>query len=154
MSLERIYTQQLWFHLFAAPPDLYKPYAVMTILPSSCEYTANYRHRYGGVQEIVLNLINIVPKEFDYDNPDKINLNIKSTVTCVETGTKKEYERGFTTYFLSPRTNHLSLCQYEVDSIEALTKTYRVDIKIEGRIDEFLDKYPGSYLAIRNGTTK
>jgi len=145
---------QLWFYLFASPPDLYKPYAVIPLLPSTCEYGRSYSHRYGGCQEIVLNLANNTLKESDYENPDEINVSFKCVVTCLETGTKVVSSRDFTTYYLSPGTNRLSLCQYDINTTEELAKIYKVNIKIDGCLEEFLGKYPGSYLAIRNGSTK
>ena len=144
----------IWYYLFLMPADLHKPYKVVTLSATTCEYSVELKHRYGRRQEIVLNLINNTPKEFDCDSPDKINLNFKITVKCADDSMNKDFTRNFATYFLMPGTNQLTLCKYDIDSAKALSKTYKADIKIDGCLDEFLDKYPGSYLTIRNGTTK
>jgi len=153
-GLTRSPINEIWYYLFLSPDDLYNPYKVVSLSSITNEYVIEFKHRYGRRQEIVLNLINNAPKEFDYDNPDKINLNFKATVKCADESMNKDFTRNFTTYFLMPGTNQLTLCQYDIDSTKALSKTYKADIKIDGRLDEFLDKYPGSYLTIRNGTTK
>lgn len=144
----------IWYYLFLMPADLYKPYKVVTLSATTCEYSVEFKHRYGGRQEVVLNLINNTPKKFDYCNPDKINLNFKTTVKSVDGDMNEIFKRNFTTYYPLARTNYLTLCHYDIDSTEALLKTYKIDIKIDGQFDEFLDKYPGSYLTVNNGTTK
>lgn len=153
-GLTRSPINEIWYYLFLSPDDLYNPYKVVSLSSITNEYVIEFKHRYGGRQEVVLNLINNAPKKFDYDNPDKINLKFKTIVKCDDVRVTEDFMRSFTTYFLMPGTNQLTLCRYDIDSIEALSKTYKADIKIDGHLDEFLDKYPGSYLTVRNGTTK
>ena len=145
---------QCWYFLFLAPSDLYEPYSVMSLSPSSDTYIAHYRHRYGGEQKIVLNLINNTPKEFEYGNPDKIDLSFKCSVSCPDSGKNETFTKTYTTYYLRSGTNSLSLCQYNIDDVDSLSFSYNVEIQIGGNITDFLARYPGSYITVRNGTTK
>ena len=142
------------YFLFFAPPDLYEPYSIMPLSSTVHEYTANYKHRYGGQQEIVLNLINGTPKIFEYGNPDKINLAVKCSVSCGEMGLQFETNRTFTTRYLDAGTNHLILCKYAIETREALASTYNACVTIDDGLADFLKRYPGSYITIENGTTK
>ena len=90
---------------FLSPDDLYNPYKVVSLSSITNEYVIEFKHRYGGRQEIVLNLINNAPKKFDYDNPDKINLKFKTIVKCDDVRVTEDFLRSFTTYFLMPGNN-------------------------------------------------
>lgn len=145
---------QLCYFLFLAPSDLYEPCARIAISPSQMEYSAVYRHRYGGPQRIALNVVNNKPKDFEYGNPDRIDLGLRCTISCAATGAEHDFAEEFKGYYLLDGTNSLSVCCYEIDTIKALHQAYSVKIKISGDIAGFLGRYPGSFITVRNGTTK
>ena len=101
-----------------------------------------------------MNLINNTHKELDYDNPDKIDIAFKCIVSCPDEGMKDEFARIFTTYYLMPGTNCLTLCKYNVDNVDSLSQRYHANIQVKGSLAGLLDQYPGSYITIENGTTK
>lgn len=142
------------YQLFLAPSDLYEPYAIMPLGPSLHEYAVTFRHRYGGSQAIMLNLVNNTPREFDYGNPDIIDLAFNCVVSCPAIGFVKEIGEKLETYYLLAGTNQIELCRYEIDKTKALSHSYDAEIKIEGDIAAFLRQYPGSHLSIRNTTTE
>ena len=145
---------QLCYFLFLAPSDLYEPCARIALSPSQVEYSAVYRHRYGGTQRIALNVVNNEPKDFEYGNPDRIDLGFRCTVSCAATGGRHDFAEEFKGYYLLAGTNSLSICRYEIDTIKALRPEYSVKIKIDGDIAGFLGRYPGSFITVGNGTTK
>ena len=76
---------QIVYFLFLPPPNLHDPYSTIPLSHLTNEYSASFRHRFGGRQTVCLNLVNNNPKEFEYGNPDKINMSFKCTVSCPET---------------------------------------------------------------------
>lgn len=153
-GLARSPINELFYSLFSSPRDLYKPYKIVALSATKSEYSLLFKHRYGGRQVVVLNLINNTPKEFEYGNPDKINLGFETTIKGIESNAPQKFSRNFTTYYLSPGTNQLVLCQYDINSKKALSTTYQASLQIDGCLDVFLKKYPDSFIAIRNGTCK
>jgi hypothetical protein len=145
---------QIVYFLFLPPPNLYDPYLTIPLSPLNDNYSVSFRHRFGGRQTICLNLVNNTPKEFEYGNPDKINMSFKCTVSCPETGMCINSEEEFTTYYLMPGTNHISICQYEIGKLQDLSPTYKANIRTVGDMEILLRRFPGSFLTLENGTTK
>lgn len=142
------------YFLFFPPDDLYRPYAVIPLSETTREYVVEFKHRYGGQQEIVLNLINNEPKEFEYGKPDRIDIDAMCVVTCVETGGKRESSHSFSSRYLHAGTNSLMIARYSLKEAASLSQTYKAEIKLDGSLDHLLKQYPGSYLAIENGMAK
>jgi len=145
---------QIVYFLFLPPPNLYDPYLTIPLSPLNNDYSVSFRHRFGGRQTICLNLVNNTPKEFEYGNPDKINMSFKCTVSCPETGMCINSEEAFTTYYLMPGTNHISICQYEIGRLRDLFPAYKATIRTEGDMETLLRRFPASFLTINNSTTK
>ena len=145
---------QLVFHLFCSPDDLYEPYAKVDLMQDKNEYVLPFVHKYAGKQTITLTVANTNPKEFDYDHPDVIGL---SFIGKIENGGEVpsvRFEKRYTTYFLIDGENKLSLFDYEIGSRSELKATNRVSVTITGDLATFLRRYPGSYLCAKNATTK
>ena len=103
---------------------------------------------------ICLNLVNNNPNELEYGNPDKINISFKCTVSCPETGMCINSEEVFTTCYLMPGTNHISICQYEIGRLRDLSPTYKASVRTVGDMKTLLRRFPNSFLTLRNSTTK
>lgn len=142
------------FFLFSPPDDLHRPYVVIPLSEATREYVVEFKHRYGGQQEIVLNLINNAPKEFEYGEPDQIDIDAECVVTCVETGEKRISSHSFSSQYLHAGTNSLVIARYSLKEVSSLSRTYKVEIRLNGAIGNLLNLYPGSYLALENGTVK
>ena len=145
---------QAWFYLFSAPSDLYKPYAQIQLSAVSNEYQTTFMHVYGGAQMVGLGLINNAPKEFEYGKPDELNLEFSGYLCSADMKIAKEFNEVYTNYYLSVGTNYLPICRYEIESIGELRSEYKIKLKIGGDLALFMEKYPGSFLMIKNSTTK
>ena len=145
---------QIVYFLFLPPPNLYDPYSTIPLSHLTDDYSVSFRHRFGGRQMICLNLVNNNPKEFEYENPDKINISFKCTVSCPETGMRINSEEAFTTYYLMPGTNHIPICQYEIGRLRDLSPTYKASIRTVGDMESLLRRFPNSFLSLKNSTTK
>ena len=145
---------QLVFHLFCSPDDLYEPYAKVDLMQDKNEYVLPFVHKYAGKQAITLAVANTNPKEFDYDHPDVIGLSFTCEIEKGGGDPTVRFEKQYTTYFLIDGENNLSLFDYEIDSRSELKATNRVSVTITGDLASFLSRYPGSYLCVKNVTTK
>ena len=145
---------QLMFHLFCSPDDLYEPYAKVDLKQDKNEYVLPFVHKYAGKHAITLVVANTNPKEFDYDHPDVIGLSFTGAIENGGEVPSVRFEKQYTTYFLIDGENNLSLFDYEVGSRSELKATNRVSVTITGDLVSFLSRYPGSYLCVKNATTK
>ena len=145
---------QLVFHLFCSPDDLYEPYAKVDLMQDKNEYVLPFVHKYAGKQAITLAVANTNPKEFDYDHPDVIGLSFTGEIEKGGGNPTVRFEKQYTTYFLIDGENNLSLFDYEVGSRSELKVANRVSVTITGDLASFLSRYPGSYLCVKNVTTK
>ena len=132
----------------------YDPYSTIPLSPLTDDYSVSFRHRFGGRQATCLNLVNNNPKEFDYENPDKIDMSFKCTVSCPETGMCINSEETFTTYYLMPGTNCISICQYEIGRLRDVSPTYKARIRTVGDMGALLRRFHDSFLTLENSTTK
>ena len=145
---------QLMFHLFCSPDDLYEPYAKVDLTQDKNEYVLSFTHKYASKQAITLAVANTNPKEFDYDHPDVIGLSFTGEIKKGGEGKSVRFEKRYTTYFLIDGENDLSLFDYEISSRSELKATNSVTVTITGDLASFLSRYPGSYLCVKNATTK
>ena len=145
---------QLVFHLFCSPDDLYEPYAKVDLMQDKNEYVLPFVHKYAGKQTITLTVANTNPKEFDYDHPDVIGLSFTGEIEKDGNISAVSFEKQYTTYFLQAGENKLPLLDYEISSRSELKATARVTVKIAGDLAAFIRRHPGSYLAVKNTTTK
>lgn len=145
---------QLVFHLFCSPDDLYEPYAKVDLMQDKNEYVLPFVHKYAGKQAITLAVANTNPKEFDYDHPDVIGLSFTGEIEKGGGNPTVRFEKQYTTYFLIDGENNLSLFDYEVGSRSELKVANRVSVTITGDLASFLSRYPGSYLCVKNATVK
>lgn len=145
---------QVWFYLFSAPSDLYNPYVQIQLSAVSNEYQTTFTHAYGGAQMVELGLINKAPKKFEYGKSDELNLKFNGYLCSADMKITQEFNVSYTNYYLSARTNYLPLCRYEIESMSELRPEYKIRVKIDGDLALFMKRYPGSFLTIRNGTTK
>lgn len=142
------------FQMFCPPEDLYEPYAKFKLQEGKTEYELKFRHKYGGRQAVVLCVANFIPKEFDYDHPDVIGLSFAGEIEKDGVILPVNFEKQYTTYFLHAGENKLPLLDYEISSRSELKATNRVSVTITGDLVSFLSRYPGSYLCVKNATTK
>ena len=142
------------FQLFCPPEDLYEPYAKFKLQEGKTEYELKFRHKYGGRQAVVLCVANFNPKKFDYDHPDVIGLSFTGEIEKDGKISVVSFEKQYTTYFLMDGENKLPLFDYEIGSRSELKATSRVTLTITGDLATFIRRYPGSYLAVKNTTTK
>ena len=142
------------FQMFCPPEDLYEPYAKSPLREGKVEYELEFRHKYGGRQAVVLCVANCRPKEFDYDHPDVIGLSFAGEIEKDGEISPVSFEKQYTTYFLQAGENKLPLLDYEISSRSELKATARVTVKIAGDLAAFIRRHPGSYLAVKNTTTK
>lgn len=142
------------FQLFCPPEDLYEPYAKFKLQEGKTEYELKFRHKYGGRQAVVLCVANFNPKKFDYDRPDVIGLLFTGEIEKGGEAPSVRFEKRYTTYFLMDGENKLPLFDYEIGSRSELKATSRVTLTITGDLATFIRRYPGSYLAVKNTTTK
>lgn len=142
------------FQLFCPPEDLYEPYAKFKLQEGKTEYELKFRHKYGGRQAVVLCVANFNPKKFDYDRPDVIGLLFTGEIEKGGEAPSVRFEKRYTTYFLMDGENKLPLFDYEIGSRSELKATSRVTLTITGDLASFIRRYPGSYLAVKNTTTK
>ena len=142
------------FQLFCPPEDLYEPYAKFKLQEGKTEYELKFRHKYGGRQAVVLCVANFNPKKFDYDRPDVIGLLFTGEIEKGGEAPSVRFEKRYTTYFLMDGENKLPLFDYEIGSRSELKATSRVTLTITGDLATFIRRYPGSYLAVKNATTK
>ena len=142
------------FQLFLSPEHLYAPYASAFLQLNKTEYELEFRPIYGGRQTVVLCVENCHPKEFDHDHPDAIGLSFTGEIEKGGEAPHVRFEKQYTTYFLMDGENKLPLFDYEIGRRSELKATNRVTVTITGDLDAFLRLYPGSYLCVKNGTTK
>lgn len=142
------------FQLFCPPEDLYEPYAKSPLQEGKTEYELEFRHKYGGRQAVVLCVANFNPKKFDDDHPDVIGLSFTGEIEKDGKISVVSFEKQYTTYFLMDGENKLPLFDYEIGSRSELKATSRVTLTITGDLATFIRRYPGSYLAVKNATTK
>lgn len=140
------------FQMFC--PPVYEPYAKSPLREGKVEYELEFRHKYGGRQAVVLCVANCRPKEFDYDHPDVIGLSFAGEIEKDGEISPVSFEKQYTTYFLHAGENKLPLSDYEISSRSELKATARVTVKIAGDLAAFIRRHPGSYLAVKNTTTK
>lgn len=145
---------RIWFFLFFAPPDLYKPYVQLQLSPVSNEYQVTFSHVYGGMQTVKLGLVNNTPKKIEYGKPDELNLKFRGNLRSKDMKMVKDFNVAYTNYYLSAGTNYLPIYWYEIENVNELRREYEMKLEIGGDIASFFKKYPGSFLAIGNGTTK
>lgn len=145
---------QVWYFLFSAPPDLYKPYVRIQLSAASNEYQTAYTHAYGGMQVVELGLVNNAPRAFEYGKPDKVNLEFRGKICSADKSVAEDFDVAYTNYYLSAGTNYLPICRYGIESVRQLRTEHDMKLEIDGDLRSFLKRYPGSFLLIGNDTRK
>ena len=138
------------------PKQFYSPYSQSLIKENVYKYKLNYIHKFVGDHSIILNVVNNTPKEFDYDNPDRIDLSLSVNLNNADnkTNTLFQFDKKIDEYFLHKGTNRIFIATYSFSDIIFKNKPYVADIEIKGDIKKFLSTYPKSFLSIQNTTHK
>ena len=142
------------FRFFLAPPDLYEPYISIPFPSCPQIHKLKYKHRYGGSQSIVFNLVNETPDKFRYVDETELGIEFRGEIRCAGRGVRFAFEKKFEKKHLLQGTNYLFLCGYDVLSRDELSEEYEASIEISGAVENVKAKFPNSIVSICNGTSE
>lgn len=144
---------QLVFHLFCSPDDLYEPYVRVELSPEMTEYEVEFTHKYGGKEEVAI----CIPdgERWIKQHDECLNFIVAAKGTLMsEDGERTEIDNIANVKAFAPSKLSFEILRYRIENRLDCRKKYKLKIKFSGNYSEMVKYYADVCLVVENATTK
>lgn len=143
---------QGYYSLLSPPSDLYEPYVEIRLIAGKYCYEQEFRHRYGGPQEVSLKMDKC--KKPGNGESGLIEIDAECAVRNADGETKAAESKSFKARYLEPGPHWARVLSYSIDDEASLSGLYKVSVELSEKVDALIERYSEVYLRVGNGTTK